>query len=267
MGLTDAPQILFAKVMHKRIAPKVNAFTYGIYYIATPLSKVNAMDHGWRFGIARPALMSFYNRDHGARTPTDLRIWIGNILRDHNVTEADGEIVLVTMPRVLGYVFNPVSFWLCHDRAGHVRAVLCEVNNTFGETHSYLCTHPDHRPITNDDWMTGDKVFHVSPFRQRKGHYAFRFAIGKNAFGAWIDHHDADGKSLLTSLTGRFEPMSVKTLRRAFWQTPLVTLKAIALIHWQAVKLVAKGIKYVPKPAQHAARLTRMRNNDVNGQR
>src|SRR6202012_458830 len=98
---------------------------------------------GRLFGLDRFGLLSFYNRDHGDRSGSDLASWARAVLHSAKVTNADGEIVLITLPRVLGYTFNPVSFWLCHDKTGDLRAVICEVNNTFGETHSYICAHPD----------------------------------------------------------------------------------------------------------------------------
>jgi DUF1365 family protein len=246
------PMLMLGKVMHKRLTPKVNGFTYGMYYLVCPLSQLAAMPMKRnRFGV-----FSFYDKDHGPRDGSALEPWIRGILAQYGA-QAGGEIVLITLPRVLGYVFNPVSFWLCHDTRGRLRAVLCEVNNTFGESHNYLCMHGDRREITVDDWLTGEKFFHVSPFLQTEGHYRFRFVLNESALGIWIDHDDAKGeRKLLTALTGRLVPMSAPALRSVFWRYPLVTLKAVALIHWQAIKLFVKGVRYVPKPIQRADRLT-----------
>lgn len=241
------PQILFGKVMHGRLFPKRNNFTYGIYYLALPLSKLQNLP----IALNRFAPLSFYGRDHGEGDGGDLENWARDILSTYNIRGVEGEIKLITMPRVLGYIFNPVSFWLCHDKDGILRAVLCEVHNTFGERHTYLCTHEDGRPILPDDVLTGDKVFHVSPFLKREGHYNFRFDTRADKFAVWIDFYNAEGKKqLVTSLIGKFEPMNAAKLRKAFWAYPLVTIKAIMLIHWQAIKLIAKGIQYIPKPPQ-----------------
>lgn len=245
MGI--APSIMNATVMHARLIPARNAFKYAIYYIALPLSNLAAC------GIAqeRFGLMSFYNIDHGPCDGSPLLPWAKDILGKYGIEEADGEIVLVCMPRILGYVFNPVSFWLCYDKNQNIRAVICEVHNTFGERHSYLCARDDRQPITDKDRLTAHKIFHVSPFLKREGHYEFVFDIKDQKFKAWIDYFDGAGsKMLLTSLTGVFLPLSASTMRRAFWRHPLVTLKSIALIHWQAIKIISKGIRYVPKPAQ-----------------
>lgn len=248
----NKPHILFARVMHKRLSPVVNAFNYGIYYIAVPLSVPDMLADGWRFGVNRPGLMSFHAKDHGSRQAgADLRDWVRAQLAAHEVTHADGEIVLLTMPRVLGYVFNPVSFFLCHDAAGGLRAVVCSVNNTFGETHSYICVQDDGRVIGPDDWLDGQKVFHVSPFLHRTGHYRFRFNLRPEKAGIWIDYYDApQQKKLLTSLVGHYAAYHRATRRRAFWRYPLVTLRAIFLIHWQALRLLLKKVKYIPKPEQ-----------------
>ena len=129
--------------------------------------------------------------------------YIHRILHDFDLGQADGDIRLMSLPRVLGYGFNPVSFWLCQDRAGGLRAVLVEVNNTFGERHSYLCCHADHAPITGSDVLVSRKVFHVSPFIAVEGHYCFRFQLSGERVAINIDLEDADGLLLRTSVGGR----------------------------------------------------------------
>ena len=249
-----APQILTGNVMHKRLFPKVNGFTYGIYYIAFPLSKMDEMDQDWRFGINRAALFGFYEKDHGPRDGSSLETWIRDILSGRGIA-ADGEIVLICMPRVLGHVFNPVSFWLCYDKAGGLRAVLYEVNNTFGETHSYLCTSIG--TIGPNDVLEAEKLFHVSPFLPREGHYKFRLNIKENKVAIWIDYYAADGrKQLITALTGALQPWTRGSLNRVFWRYPLVSLMALTRIHWHAVRLLLKGIPYVPRPQQHKGRIS-----------
>ncbi len=255
MGMTA--QLLTAKVMHKRLLPRVNVFTYSIYYYVLPLSALSVLP----VARNRPGLTGFYDRDHGARDGGDLASWARDLLSRYGVTAADGEIVLVAMPRILGYVFNPVSFWLCHDRGGALRAVICEVNNTFGESHSYLCAHHDGRVITREDWLAAAKLFHVSPFLEREGSYQFRFDSRPESFAVWIDFYDTAGnKKLLTSLIGTLSPLTPAAVRGAFWRHPLVTIKAILLIHWQAVKLVACGIRHIRKPPQRTEKTSATRN-------
>ncbi len=244
--------------MHKRFFPKVNAFNYGIYYLSLPLSKINNTIENRYFKLNRWGFLSFYNKDHGDRNGGDLKEWAHDILGQHDIKNIDGEIVLVTMPRVFGYVFNPVSFWYCHDKDQKLRAVICEVNNTFGQTHSYICAHDDGKEITGDDVMTGQKVFHVSPFLQREGHYKFRFSQTPKKFAAWIDYYDAQNqKKLITALSGHYQDLDISAASKAFWRHPLITIKSIFLIHWQAVKLFAKKCQYVPKPVQNNDRTSR----------
>lgn len=253
-----AAQIYTAKVMHKRLFPRVNQFIYRVAYLALPLKQLSSIS---ALPINHSGLISFYEKDHGAKSVQSLQEWIDGILLEYGLLQFVNEVVLVSMPRILGYVFNPVSFWMCLDHEGHLRAVLAEVNNTFGESHSYLCAHEDKRPMTADDWLQGEKVFHVSPFLPRDGEYRFRFAYRPSEqLGIWIDYVNAEGKTqLLTSLVGSFRPLT----KRSLWCTqithPLVTIKTILLIHWQAIKLISKGIRYIPKPIQLLLRLTTTR--------
>lgn len=248
---------MFGKVMHGRLFPKRNNFTYGIYYISIPLSKIDNLP----LAHNRFAPISFYDRDHGDCDGGNLENWAREILRDHNLQNIDGDITLVCMPRIFGYVFNPVSFWLCHDKHGNLRAILCEVHNTFGEHHTYICAHKDQRIISSDDIMTGEKIFHVSPFLKREGHYEFRFDIKNNDFKVWIDFFDSHNKKqLVTTLAGQMATMDKSVIRKAFWGYPLITLKAITLIHWQALKLITKGIKYIPKPLQKSKKVSTTSN-------
>lgn len=252
------PQIFNGKVMHKRLFPKANQFAYGIYYLALPLSMLKKSCTTDVLPVNRPGFINFQEKDHGQRDGSDLGAWLSKIVADYQLQDHVDNVVLITMPRILGYGFNPVSFWFCLDSAKNIRAVLCEVNNTFGETHSYLCFHDDKRPILQNDWMFAEKLFHVSPFLERQGHYRFRFAHNANKLSIWIDYCDRNNnKQLLTSLIGSLSPLTRKNLLRAAWAYPLVTLRALTLIHWQALKLLCKGIRYKNKPEQIARKLTR----------
>lgn len=244
--------------MHGRHRPKRNFFTYGIYYLSLPLSQLDKLP----IRLNRSGIISFFTKDHGYKDPKkSLSDWAKHILNHYDITTANGEIVLVCLPRIMGYVFNPVSFWFCYDQQEKLRAVICEVNNTFGETHSYLCAHEDQRPITASDTMVAEKNFHVSPFMQREGYYEFRFDNQDTKFTVSIDYFTPSGEKLLvTTLFGRRADLTSKNLWAAFWRYPLITFKAIALIHWQALKLISRGIKYVPKPNQKPEKHSR---NDI----
>jgi DUF1365 family protein len=256
MGKINTPQILFGRVMHARFLPNKNAFNYGIYYISIPLSQIQNSPISYnKFG-----LLSFFDKDHGACDGSNPDAWARQILTDYNIQNVS-DITLMCMPRVMGYVFNPVSFWICRDNDKNIRAIICEVRNTFGERHTYLCAHPDHHPIKDQDVLKGDKLFHVSPFLEREGHYEFQFHITADDLKIDINFFNADGeRQLLTYLKGDLKTMTSLSLRKAFWKYPLVTFKAIILIHWQALKIISKGINYISKPDQKTESLSTTTN-------
>jgi DUF1365 family protein len=187
-----------------------------------------------------------------------LRAWVRGLLAKHGLaTVCNGEIKLVTMPRLLGYVFNPVSFWFCRDAAGGLRAVLCQVNNTFGESHCYLVHHDDRRPLQADEWLDGRKVFHVSPFLPIEGSYRFRFHLDDKRTHVDVNYHDAQGLMLATSVGGRLEPLNDRGVLRRFLANPTMTLGVVARIHWQALKLWRKRARFYAKPTPPPELLTR----------
>jgi uncharacterized protein len=257
---TDAdaalPRIFFGRVMHARLRPRRNAFVYRVFFFQLPLSALDATAPPF-FSINRWNLFSFRFADHGARDGSAPEPWIRDLLAREGLGKADGEVVLQTFPRMLGYVFNPVSFWLCHDRRGALRAVLCEVANTFGERHNYLLAHADERPIVHGDRLAARKVFHVSPFFEVEGAYEFEFRSEAGASHIAIDYTDAQGRALLTSVSGTSAAFSTWNLLRAFVCYPWMTAGVIARIHWQALKLWMKGVQYVPKPSPPRQEITR----------
>ena len=255
-----APKILLAKVMHKRIFPKVNKFVYGLYYIAIPISKLNEKKLTDNIAINKPGILSFYEKDHN-NIDGSCHKWIRSILHKYNLNIYVDEVILITMPRIFGYVFNPVSFWLCLDKDNNIRAVLSEVNNTFKEHHSYLSYNKDYSIIKSDDILEVDKLFHVSPFLERQGYYKFRFSCINNNLGIWIDYYDKNNqKKLVTSLVGKLRPLTHKSLKYAMLKYPLVTFKVVFFIHWQAIRIIIKGIKYISKPLQIIPKISISRN-------
>jgi DUF1365 family protein len=259
------PYIFTAKVMHKRLFPKVNSFAYGVYYIVLPLSlltgglslqkliRIHPQNHQKIFfknlSYNKFGKLSFYDKDHGGKDGKNLNQWVRKILKKYDLNDITNEVFLISMPRVIGYVFNPVSFWFCLDKEKNIRAVLCEVNNTFGETHNYLCAHENGGIIKENDFLTAKKIFHVSPFLKREGYYKFHFDLKEKKLIINIDFYNIEGKKqLITQLSGNLIPMTEKNLRQCFWRFPVVTIKTIFLIHWQALKIIFKGIKYIQKP-------------------
>lgn len=250
------PAILHARVMHNRILPRRNRFCYNVYYIAVPLSSIEDESIETQISLNRFGLHSFCTRDHGYRDGSSLRRWAEDMLSACNISKPR-HITLICMPRISGYVFNPVSFWLCCDDRNKTYAIICEVNNTFGETHSYVCVRKGNRPVDAGDWITASKCFHVSPYLERNGRYRFRFNITDSHCDIQIDYHDAEQqKTLTTSLNGRFADLSRGELLKAFFKNPLVTVKTIGLIHFQAFMLALKKIRYVPKPEAVPSKIT-----------
>ena len=235
------PQLCFGHVMHRRLRPVVNEFVYPVFYVELPVRDL-AKAACCIFSIDRRNLLSFHSRDHGPRDGKPLLPWIQRVLEDHGLP-ADGDIVLQTFPRVLGYVFNPVSFWYCHDREGQLIAILAEVNNTFGGTHSYLL-HRHGEVLADGEELRSEKLFHVSPFNEVEGGYRFRFVRGRSVQLARIDYDDSEGKLLLTSISGKPSPWSTRSLLAAFLRMPFLTLGVIVRIHWQALRLWLKGVPF-----------------------
>jgi len=209
--------------------------------VTLPLRNLAAGNCGI-FSVDRWNVLSFRQRDHGARDGSPLLAWIENLLRDNGLP-ADGEIMLQTFPRVCGMVFNPVSFWYCHDRGGALIAVLAEVNNTFGGRHHYLL-HDAGGALVDGVEMRAAKGFHVSPFNEIEGGYRFRFHLERPVPLARIDYDDAEGELLLTSISGKARAWTAGTLLGAFLRMPFLTAGVIFRIHWQALKLWAKGVPF-----------------------
>jgi DUF1365 family protein len=247
-------QLMPARIFHERLRPRNNRFGYGALYCLVPLQELARRKSGL-LALNRFGLFSLHEKDYGAPGEAPAA-HIRKILDHYGLSEADGGVTLMTLPRVLGYGFNPVSFWLAHDRQGDLRAVLCEVNNTFGERHSYLCHHADHGVILGGDRIWARKVFHVSPFIAVEGSYAFRFATDKGRIAIAIDLEDDGGPLLRTSVSGRPVPLTGWRLAGVLARNPFYPFKVIGLIHYQAVKLFLKGIRHFHKPPPPAERVT-----------
>lgn len=239
------------RVFHTRFSPVRNSFSYPVSYFAAPLGRTEEFDKGWLFGFNRRALISFYSKDYGARGAKPNRQWVEEYLHKQDIQIGGGEIVLVAMPRCLGYVFNPVCFWLCFDERENLRAVITEVNNTFGETHIYLCSKQKGKGIEQTDELSADKVFHVSPFFGMAGGYRFRFDVSSSRIAISINYYSDEGQCLLsTGLSGPLQADSGSARLRMLFHAPLVSITSMAQICWQALKLKLKGLSWISKPKQ-----------------
>lgn len=241
------------ETFHGRKGAVANAFRYGVDYVL--LDPAKARGPGL-FGRNRRNLTSVWDVDHGG-APGQGRgaDWVRAVLAENGLPGAD-RILLLAQPRVMGHVFNPVSFWLCHDAEGALRVVVSEVTNTYGERHSYLCHRDDHGPLTREDTVTARKIFYVSPFQPIEGEYRFRFDIRPDRIGIWIDHTNAQG-GIFTNLIGPRRALTNAGILRACLRRPFGSRRVLALIHWQALKLAIKGVRFRTRPTPPADEVTR----------
>ncbi len=239
-------QIGFGQVRHTRLRPARNAFAYPTYFLMLPLRTLHR-DGSPALAHNRSAALSFFDRDHGDGRANAVQ-WLDQLLAREGITDATGEAWLHCYPRVLGYTFKPVSFWYCHRPDGSLRAIVVEVNNTFGERHCYLLDAPRYGVE-----LGATKAFHVSPFCNIEGGYRFRFMRtqqgGSERTVVRIDYDDTAGPLLQTSVSGSLEPVTAAAIRKALWRYPAMTLGVMARIHWQALKLWLKRVRFVRKPA------------------
>ncbi|MGI3170240.1 DUF1365 domain-containing protein [Pseudooceanicola sp. C21-150M6] len=249
------PLHLRGQTWHGRKGQIRNAFRYGVDYVL-----LDAENDGPRprlFSRNRGNLTSLHDSDHGG-PPKEGRgaAWVREVLAEAHLPRP-ARIRLLTQPRVLGHVFNPVSFWLCEDDRGDLRVVIAEVTNTFGDRHSYLCHRDDQGPIGPKDVLSARKVLHVSPFQPQTGTYAFTFDITDQNIRIRIDYdREAEG-GLIATLTGPLEPLTNRAILGACLRRPFGSRRVLALIHWQALKLFIKRARYRNRPPAPATEVSR----------
>ncbi|MEO8291670.1 MAG: DUF1365 domain-containing protein [Actinomycetota bacterium] len=244
--------IYAGSVTHRRAFPVTHRLRYGVWYVLVDLDELGELDRVRGMAVDRPAIVSFRTRDHGARDGSPLRPWIERRLAEAGVDLEGGAVRILCHPRVLGYVFNPLTVWFCHGPAGDLRAVLYEVGNTFGEWHHYLV------PVDAQD--RGPHVFtkelFVSPFIDMDATYEFHTDVPGERLAIAVRERVAQGQVLTVALVGRRLPMTTRDLIRVLLRYPLVTLKTIGGIHWEATKLWCKGAPYRRRGAPPAHDLT-----------
>lgn len=242
-----AADLYVGEVMHRRSRPKAYEFVYRVFNIVLDIDRLAEPPARCRlFSHNRFNLYSFHDRDHGPRDGSALRPWIEEQLTAAGLSPAAAQVRLLCMPRVLGYGFDPLSIWYCHDAAGDLRAILYQVKNTFGDQHGYLLPVGDDSAGPSDHEF--DKIFHVSPLIAMDARYSIRTTSPDESLAVLIRESDDDGEFLVATLTGERRVMTDGALIRQFLRVPFMSLKVIVAIHWQAIRLMLRGVKYTNRP-------------------
>ena len=208
------------------------------------------------FGVNRAALYSFNEADHGERDGSPLRAYAQRRAAEHGIDLAGGRVLLLCYPRLLGYTFNPLSVYFCYRGDGGLALMIYEVRNTFGEIHAYvLPVQPGH---ISDAGIRQhhDKLFYVSPFIDMAMRYHFRVSPPAESVKLGILATDREGPLLAATFNGRRRALTTTALLRSVFSLPLVTLKIMAAIHWEALRLWLKGARLVPRPDAPSANAT-----------
>jgi DUF1365 family protein len=236
-------------VVHQRLAPRRHHLRYALFQILLDLDELPELGRRLRwFSYDRLNLFSFFDRDHGDGRAGPLRGYVEEALAGAGIDIAGGPIRLLCMPRLFGHVFNPISIYWCHRPDGGLAAMLYEVNNTFGQRHSYLIPVdrlPDHDVVR----QSCAKAFHVSPFMDMAMTYDFAITAPGETVSTSVNGRTRDGAPMITAnFSGVRHALTDARLLRALVGYPLMTLKVVAAIHWEAAKLLSKGLRLKPAP-------------------
>jgi DUF1365 family protein len=243
------------QVMHHRLRPREHTLRYRVFWMLLDLDELDQMSRSLRFfSRNRFNLMGFHDADHGDGSETPLRVQATRLLERRGVDIGSGAIRLLTMPRVLGYVFNPISLYYCHRPDGALAAMIYEVTSTFRERRAYvLPVAPEDGRVGRIDQATG-KGLYVSPFMDMDMRYAFKGSVPDDRLDLAIDGLDSQGLLIATAMRGRRRALSDRALLAAMAAMPLLTIKVVAAIHWEALKLWLKGVPLTRKPPAEAIR-------------
>lgn len=247
--MKTAVEHIAGSTTHMRRGAIRHRFRYGVDYV---LLDPEARTQGPAlFSRNRFNLASVHDVDHGGPLKAGRGApWARDVLAQAGLDRAGLRLALLTQPRFLGYVFNPVSFWLAWEGAA-LRAVIAEVSTPFGDRHSYICHLPDFAEITRGARMKADKALHVSPFQEVAGGYEFTFDIRPDHIHIVILHRNGE-EGVVATLTGDRRPLTNAGLLAAGLRRPFGALRTIALIHWQALRLKLKGARYRTRPTPPA---------------
>ena len=237
--------IYIGSVIHKRFKPKKHFFKYSVFSLFLDLDEINELDQQIPFfSYNKFNILSFFDKDHGYRDGSSIKDWLIYVLKKKNISTTSIKIKILCYPRIFGYVFNPLSIFFIYDSDSNPIAILYEVKNTFGEQHTYVFKID----IKNKQILNNcKKKFYVSPFMDLESKYFFKVLIPNERLSVIIDQRDKEGKLLFASQDGERVKLSSKNLLKSYLKHPLMTLKIISAIHYEALKLWMKGIKLVKK--------------------
>lgn len=245
--------LLLGNLMHVRETPVKNRFVYPVFYVLLDLDELPELDQQLKwFGVNRAAPLAFHVNDHLGDSDSSARDNLHAFLREQGVTPPDGRVMLLTLPRLFGYVFNPASFFYCYDADDQLALIVAEVNNTWGERHPYILWADNAGQTKPDGAVTYkvDKVFHVSPFIEMDAQYEFAFSpLGKTVY-VQIDEYQDGRKFFAARLWGDRVPLTDRMLRNVLVRYPLMTVMVKARILWQAFKLWLWRVPIVEKAGE-----------------
>ena len=231
-------------VIHKRFKPKVHFFKYRVFSLLIDLSELNNLDKTVKFfSYNKFNLVSFFDKDHGDRDGTSLTTWVKKYLKNNGVFLKDVKIKLLCYPRILGYVFNPLSIFYVYNNNDDLISILYEVKNTFGEQHTYVFKTKNNNLLKHNC----EKRLHVSPFIEMNCNYFFKILKPSEKISVIIDQFQFNEKILYASQDGDRTDFTSLELIKSYLKHPLMTFKIIGAIHFEAFKLWIKGIKLVKK--------------------